>query len=189
MPQIAGSGAVITVADRPEWARRTSTTDDKEHSSNPDSDTIHSVIDVRRASQTSGVRWGAFASLVGVALSLTACSSGPSSYSGPLPQIQVQSPVETTIGWFKAVDDRDAPLALAHFAAAARDQMKWSSWGPSFTHLHCSPQSESAKEAEVYCRYAEINDPGTGMSNQDFWDVYLQREPSGRWLINNYGQG
>ena len=39
------------------------------------------------------------------------------------------------------------------------------------------------------CTYAEINDPSTGMSNQDFWDVYLQREPSGRWLINNYGQG
>jgi hypothetical protein len=28
-----------------------------------------------------------------------------------------------------------------------------------------------------------------GMSNTSFWDVYLQQESSGRWLINNYGQG
>ena len=189
VPDRRERGGYWPVADRPEWGSSEIDKGPQGHSSNPDSDTIHSVIGVRRASQTSGVRWGAFAFLVGVALSLTACSSGPASYSGPLPQIQVQSPVETTIGWFKAVDDRNAPLALAHFAAAVRDQMKWSSWGPPFTHLHCSPQSESAKEAEVDCTYAEINDPSTGMSNQDFWDVYLQREPSGRWLINNYGQG
>ena len=126
---------------------------------------------------------------MGVALSLTACSSGPASWRPIAGDSQVQSPVKTTIEWFKAVNDRNALLALAHFAAPQRDQMEWSSWGPPFTHLHCSRQSESAKEAEVYCTYAEINDPRTGMSNQNFWDVYLQREPSGRWLINNYGQG
>ena len=50
----------------------------------PDSDTIHSVIGVRRASQTSGIRWGAFVFLVGVALSLTVCPSGPSFLQRPI---------------------------------------------------------------------------------------------------------
>ena len=112
-----------------------------------------------------------------------------SSQGGRLPTIAIQSPVATTLSWFSAVNDQNMPLALAHFAPSARGQMEWSSWGPPFTHLHCSLQSKAAANAHVYCTFADINDPDTGMSNISFWTVYLQRRSSGRWLINNYGQG
>jgi hypothetical protein len=41
----------------------------------------------------------------------------------------------------------------------------------------------------VRCAFDDINDPDLSMSNTSFWDVYLQRKSSGRWLIDNYGQG
>lgn len=116
-----------------------------------------------------------------------ALSSSPK--SGPLPTIAIQSPVATTLSWFSAVNDQNLPLALAHFAPGARGQMQWSSWGPPFTHLHCSLESKATTNAQVYCTFADINDPDTGMSNVSNWAVYLQRESSGRWLINSYGQG
>jgi hypothetical protein len=106
-----------------------------------------------------------------------------------LPQIRVQSPVKTTVAWFKAVNDQNAPLALAHFAAAERDQMEWSQWGPPFQHLRCNLQSGTSSSAIVYCSFSPITDASTGMSGDASWDVYLQREASGRWLINNCGQG
>jgi hypothetical protein len=80
-------------------------------------------------------------------------------------------------------------LALAHFVPADRKMMQWSSWGPPFTHLRCSLRGGGATTAVVYCTFDEINDPDMGMSNTSFWNVYLQRESSGRWLITNYGQG
>jgi hypothetical protein len=107
--------------------------------------------------------------------------------SGPPPTIAIQSPVATTLSWFAAVNDQDMPLALAHFVPADREMMEWSSWGPPFVHLHCSLQSKVATNAVVYCTFKVIND--FDMSNVSTWDVYLQREFSGRWLINNYGQG
>jgi hypothetical protein len=125
-----------------------------------------------------------------VVLSFAACSTRPSSYSGSLPQIEVQSPVNTTVAWFKALNDQNASLALAHFVPADRGMMRWSQWGPPFNHLRCSLRAQtSGDQADVRCTFDDINDPDTGMSNVSFWDVYLQREPSGRWLINNYGQG
>jgi hypothetical protein len=80
------------------------------------------------------------------------------------------------------------PLALAHFVAADREMMQWSSWPPTFRHVHCSLSSEDGTSAHVYCTFADIYDPEAGMSGDSFWSVFLQREPSGRWLINNYGQ-
>jgi hypothetical protein len=41
----------------------------------------------------------------------------------------------------------------------------------------------------VECDFDTINDPQAGMSNESFWDVYMQRSPPVPWLINNYGQG
>lgn len=113
----------------------------------------------------------------------------PTSLHGGLPSIAVQSPVATTLSWFAAVNANNKPLALAHFAAADRDQMEWSSWAPRFKHLRCSQESGSATSADVTCTFDEINDPDAGMSNTTFWDVYLQRVPPGPWLINGYGQG
>jgi hypothetical protein len=111
------------------------------------------------------------------------------SQRGPLPKIAVQRPVATTLSWFSAVNAQNKGLALAHFVPADREMMEWSSWGPPFTHLRCSLQSGSASAAVVSCTFADINDPDAGMSNVSSWSVYLQRESSGRWLINNYGQG
>jgi hypothetical protein len=108
--------------------------------------------------------------------------------SGPLPHIASEPPVATTLSWFSAVNRHNMPLALAHFLPADRGQMEWSQWGPPFTHLHCSLSSGTAKDAHVYCTFDKINDPDTGMSNVSFWSVYLQRDSSGRWLINGYGQ-
>lgn len=81
------------------------------------------------------------------------------------------------------------PLALAHFVPADRGMMQWKSWGPPFMDLHCSLRVAGATTAMVHCAFDEINDPDMGMSNTSFWDVHLQRDASGRWLIDNYGQG
>lgn len=49
--------------------------------------------------------------------------------------------------------------------------------------------NRSSSRASVYCKFNNINDPNMGMSNVNFWTVALRRDPSGRWLIDNYGQG
>jgi len=105
------------------------------------------------------------------------------------PTIAVQSPVLTTEAWFAAVNARDMPLAKAHFAPADRAQMNWSSWGQPFAHLHCSLWRHSRHSAEVNCTFATQNDPASGMSNVNFWNVQLARVASGPWLITAYGQG
>ncbi len=123
------------------------------------------------------------AALVGVGVVLSGCGSAPP------PPVAIQSPVATTLSWFNAVNSHDMATAQAHFAPGSHDQMDWSSWGPPFTDLRCHLQSGNDKSATVYCTFSPITDADTGMSGDAFWDVYLQREPSGRWLINNYGQG
>jgi hypothetical protein len=109
--------------------------------------------------------------------------------TGQRPTIAVQSPVSTTEAWFAAVNAHNMPLAQAHFAPAARDQMAWSSWGQPFTDLHCSLTKKRPSWAAVICTFATQNDPSSGMSNVDFFTVELIHESSGRWLITNYGQG
>ena len=109
--------------------------------------------------------------------------------SGSQPTVVVQSPVLTTEAWFAAVNAHNMPLAKAHFAPADRNQMNWSSWGQPFTHLHCVLWRHSQHSAEVTCTFANQNDPATGMSNVNFWNVQLERAASGRWLIATYGQG
>lgn len=132
---------------------------------------------------------GAIACGLVLATITAGCSSPGSPTSWPLPTIPIQSPVATTLSWLAAVNDPNMPLALAHFVPADRKMMEWSSSAPSFRHLRCSLQARGATTAEVHCAFDEINDPDTGMSNTSFWDIYLRREASGRWLIDNYGQG
>lgn len=105
------------------------------------------------------------------------------------PDVAIQSPVATTLSWFASINAHDRPLAIAHFVPADRDMMEWTNWGVPFTGLHCSLMNRSTLHASVYCKFNVINDPNMGMGNVSFWTVALQREPSGRWLINNYGQG
>jgi len=63
--------------------------------------------------------------LIGASVSLASCSSSS------LPPIATQSPVATTLSWFKAVNSHDMALAQEHFTQGSRQQMDWSSWGAS----------------------------------------------------------
>ena len=103
-----------------------------------------------------------------------------------------QSPEQATLSWFYAVNHKDKAAAVAHFESAAADQMDWgggdtSTW-PTFSALHCQPTSQSATTASVYCTFSESQAPAVG-NPDSFWTVELQRQPDGRWLISNYGQG
>lgn len=62
-----------------------------------------------------------------------------------------------------------------------------STW-PVFSNLRCKPAGRGARTASVYCTFSESQAPAEG-NPDSFWTVYLQRQPGGRWLIDNYGQG
>jgi hypothetical protein len=59
---------------------------------------------------------------------------------------------------------------------------------PTFSALHCRQTSAYGTTAVVLCTF---NDSGglAGLQQDNFWTVDLQRQPDGRWLITNYGQG
>jgi hypothetical protein len=90
------------------------------------------------------------------------------------------------------VNAKDRAAAVAHFVPADADMMDWgngdtSTWS-TFTRLRCRPLSQDASSATVYCSFDESQSPSEG--NPDtFWTVSLARQPDGRWLIDNYGQG
>ncbi len=128
---------------------------------------------------------GVLASIVVLVVGVTLAGCGGS----VPPPIAIQSPVATTLSWFRSVNAHNMALAQEHFVISDRDMMDWSSWAPPFTHLRCHLESGTADSAIVYCSFSPITDPNAGMSGDSFWDVYLHRESSGRWLINNYGQG
>ena len=99
---------------------------------------------------------------------------------------------QATLSWFYAINHKDKADAVAHFTRAAAGQMNWgngdtSTW-PTFSALHCKPASRGARTASVYCTFSESQAPAVG-NPDSFWTVYLQRQPDGRWLIDNYGQG
>ena len=131
---------------------------------------------------TPSLRWsGAVTALVAVSGSLTGCGSAP-----PTP-IAIQPPVATTLSWFQAVNAHNMPVAQEHFVPSDRDMMAWSSWEPPFKDLQCQLSSATTRRADVYCTFATIN--SDDMNNVSFWNVYLQRDESGRWLMNSDGQG
>ena len=148
-------------------------------------------------------RWGVAATLIACAVAVSGCGSSPeskaSSPSAPTPgradlpaASSYQSPEQATLSWFYAVNHKDKAAAVAHFESAAADQMDWgggdtSTW-PTFSALHCQPTSQSATTALVYCTFSESQAPAVG-NPDSFWTVELQRQPDGRWLISNYGQG
>ena len=102
------------------------------------------------------------------------------------------TPLQATLSWFAAVNAKDKVAAVAHFVPADADMMDWGSGDTStwstFTRLRCQPLSQDAASATVYCSFDESQSPSEG--NPDtFWTVSLARQPGGRWLIDNYGQG
>jgi hypothetical protein len=103
-----------------------------------------------------------------------------------------QSPVQATLSWFFAVNHKDKTAAVAHFTTASAGQMDWgngdtSTWS-TFSALRCKQVSGSALSAVVYCTFKESAAPSVG-NPDSFWTVSLDRQPDGRWLITNYGQG
>lgn len=103
-----------------------------------------------------------------------------------------RSPEQATLSWFFAVNHKDKAAAVAHFQPAAAGQMNWgngdtSTW-PTFSALHCRQLSRSGTTATTYCRFKESQAPAAG-NPDSFWTVSLHRQPDGRWLITNYGQG
>ena len=58
-----------------------------------------------------------------------------------------------------------------------------------FTDLHCRLRSGGATRATVACTFSPITDAATGMSDESFWTVSLERTPRGVWLIDDHGQG
>ena len=148
-------------------------------------------------------RWGVAATLIACAIAAAGCSSSPDSKAfSPSSQTpgtadlpassSYQSPEQATLSWFYAINHKDKAAAVAHFEPAAADQMDWgdgdtSTW-PTFSALHCKPTSQSATTALVYCTFSESQAPAVG-NPDNFWTIELHRQPDGRWLISNYGQG
>jgi hypothetical protein len=128
-------------------------------------------------------KFGAIA-MMAISLTLAGCASS----AAPLPGIAVQSPVDTTLSWFKAINENDMPLAQAHFARADRNQMEWSGLGSfSFYDLRCHLMAQAMTISSVRCTFEMHNRP-IDMVNVSYWSVYMQRKPPGPWLITGYGQ-
>ena len=124
----------------------------------------------------------------------SAVSSPPSHTTGraSVTAALYQSPEQATLSWFFAINHKDKAAAIAHFEPAAADQMNWgngntSTWA-TFTALHCKQVSRTATTASVHCTFNESQAPSVG-NPDSFWNVYLHRQPDGRWLITGYGQG
>jgi len=123
--------------------------------------------------------------MVIMALVLAGCTSS----TAPLPSTAVKSPVDTALSWFKAVNENNMPLALAHFAPADRNQMEWSGLGSfSFYDLRCYVMFQAVTTSEVVCAF-KVHDPPIDLLDDTFWDISMQRKPSGPWLITGYGTG
>lgn len=102
------------------------------------------------------------------------------------------TPLNSTQGWFKAINAHNRRQLLFYVAPRAREQMGWARptvpWS-KFTDLRCQLRHSPAKsrQADVRCTFQESASPTEG--NPDtFWDVELTHTRTG-WLIDNYGTG
>jgi hypothetical protein len=120
-----------------------------------------------------------------------ACSGGSTSGSGSASQGDTRTPVAATSTWFAAINAKDQSAVLALMTSTNGAEGAWrespSGW-PTFTNLRCHALSEATNTATVECTFQES--AATGAGNPDsFWDVELVKQPSGGWLVDNYGQG
>ena len=102
------------------------------------------------------------------------------------------TPLQATLSWFAAVNAKDRAAAVAHFLPARADEMNWgggdtATWS-TFTGVRCQTTSQAAASAAVYCSFAESASPSEGNPDSS-WTVWLDRQPDGRWLIEDYGNG
>jgi hypothetical protein len=147
----------------------------------------------------SGVRVAA--AVIVCVLAVAGCGSlpGPKASSGvyhdpgqaSVSMALFQSPEQATLSWFSAVNHKDKSAAVAHFGPAAKGQMNWgngdtSTWS-TFSALHCRQVGRNATTASVHCTFKESQSPSEG-NPDNWWTVYLKRQPDRRWLITGYGQ-
>ncbi len=110
-------------------------------------------------------------------LILSGCSRGTAS----------QTPQQTVNAWFQAINTKDK-TAQNFVAAPFKEGWSRPSTWSTYSDLRCHPQSQTSSTATIRCDFSESPSPGEG--NPDtFWDIHLTHEPSGKWLITNYGQG
>lgn len=111
--------------------------------------------------------------------------------SANTPTIPTQSPVQTAMSWFDAINTRNLPLAKAHFAAADRHEMNWSSsefHAAKFSGVRCNAVEQGETTSTVRCTFNPMDTP-QDMENITFWSIDMERTPPGPWLITDYGQG
>ncbi len=122
------------------------------------------------------------------AMLLSAVLSGCGSGAGPT--VAVQSPVDTVYAWFAAINADDVPLIQAHFANPDLAR-SWARGAPhgNFPNVRCRLTSQASTTAVVNCTFEVRETWGGMMAGGSGWGVYLERQPPGPWLINNYGQG
>jgi cold shock CspA family protein len=102
------------------------------------------------------------------------------------------TPVQTAMAWFHAINSNDGAAARARFAPQDVQMMDWMKGDASqistFSNIHCQDTVKTKSSATVHCTFSESNSPTMG--NPDtFWNIAMVRGPAGTWLINNYGQG
>jgi hypothetical protein len=101
------------------------------------------------------------------------------------------TPLNSTLGWFQAINAHSRGRLLSYVAPGARDQMGWARpserWG-TFTRVRCRTlRSSTRTKAIVYCSFHESRSPSEG-NPDSFWDIDL-RHAKASWLIVAYGQG
>jgi len=147
-----------------------------------------SVLSSPQTRQGNGFLYRRWLSILVTLLALGTVLGACSSSSGSPPSIAVQSPVGTALSWFKAINENNMPLALAHFASAERSQMEWSGLGSfSFYNVNCHVTSQAAATSQVKCTF-KVRNPPVDLQNDTFWNISFQRKSmSDPWLITGYG--
>ncbi len=128
--------------------------------------------------------------LVVIGIGVGVNASSWNGWNGPLPRIAVQSPVDTAVSRFRALNEHDMPYIVAAFWPSDRETAETSGVGSSlpFEDVHCHLETQSATTSAVRCTFQVANSVNTPMQNVTYFSVDMQRKPSGPWLITDYGQ-
>jgi hypothetical protein len=133
------------------------------------------------------VRRREFLSLVVVVFLAVVAGTASASTSWP----SRSGPLNSTLGWFKAINEHDRKHLLHYVALSTQVDMGWAqpsrAW-PKFTALHCRRVNVHTTNAHLRCTFNEHGSLAVVGNRDTFWDVYLRRT-RGAWLIDNYGQG
>jgi hypothetical protein len=75
--------------------------------------------------------------------------------------VAVESQAKTALAWFTAINEKNQPLAVAHFAPGDQEMMDWgdgstSGW-PTFSNVHCRALAQAGPQ--VMCSFRESDPP------------------------------